>query len=141
MDKKKHLINNLKNDIYCRIGVSKLHGVGVLAIKDIPKNTDPFKLPNNKSIKYHIIDLTKKDIEKLNSDVKTLLSDFVGNKKGDRFAVPELGLNMLDISFYMNHSNDNNIGLVEDTGEYATFITLRNIKKGEELTLNYNDYD
>lgn len=40
---KKVLLKNLQNDIYCRIKPSKKHGVGVFAIKDIPKNTNPFK--------------------------------------------------------------------------------------------------
>jgi hypothetical protein len=32
-----NLIDHLKNDIYCRIGVSSINGVGVIAIKNIPK--------------------------------------------------------------------------------------------------------
>ena len=34
---------NLKNNVYCRISRSKIHGVGVIAIKDIPKGINPFK--------------------------------------------------------------------------------------------------
>ena len=40
----KKLLNNLKNDIYCRIKPSKKPGVGLFAIRDIPENTNPFKV-------------------------------------------------------------------------------------------------
>lgn len=40
---KQKLLKHLENDIYCRIGVSKISGVGVIAIKDIPSGTNPFK--------------------------------------------------------------------------------------------------
>jgi deoxyribodipyrimidine photolyase-like uncharacterized protein len=43
----KKLINNLDNT-YVRIMTSKLHGVGVFAIKDIPKGTLPFQYTNSK---------------------------------------------------------------------------------------------
>jgi hypothetical protein len=35
---KKRLLQHLKNDIYCRIRVSKVYDVGVIAIKDIHPN-------------------------------------------------------------------------------------------------------
>ena len=34
---KERLIKHLKEDVYCRLGVSKVHGIGIIAIKDIPK--------------------------------------------------------------------------------------------------------
>ena len=37
-DLKKKLIKNIEIDIYCRIKPSKKHGVGVFAIRDIPKS-------------------------------------------------------------------------------------------------------
>ncbi len=40
---KEELIKHLKNDVYCRLGVSKISGIGVIAIKDIPKGTNPFR--------------------------------------------------------------------------------------------------
>ena len=56
---KKKLLNHLNNDIYCRIGVSKIHGVGVIAIKDIPPNTNPFIMTDNICINYHGVKLKK----------------------------------------------------------------------------------
>ena len=43
MSIKQTILEHLKNNIYCRLKPSKIHGVGVFAIRNIPKNTNPFK--------------------------------------------------------------------------------------------------
>lgn len=68
MYKKNKLLNNLKYDIYVRLAPSKLHGVGVVAIKDIPKGTNPFKLANKS--RYNSIKCTKADLKNVNPAVK-----------------------------------------------------------------------
>ena len=37
-----YFLQALDTTTYCRIGVSKVHGIGVRAIRDIPKGIDPF---------------------------------------------------------------------------------------------------
>jgi len=130
---KKQLINNLTNDVYCRIMPSKIHGVGVFAIKDIPKGIDPFKTTNN--IKYNSIELYDQDIKDLDINVKKMLDDFFGK---ECTYVPLNGLNSLDISFYMNSTENPNIDTIDDEkSEYFVFRTNRDIKKGEELFIKY----
>jgi len=136
---KKRLLQHLKNDIYCRIGVSKVHGVGVIAIKDIPKGTNPFSTLSKEKDK--IITLSKDDIKDIHPNVRKILTDFFGDKKRDNFDTYAYGPNYINISFYMNHSDKPNIDVIEDTkNNYFTFITNRKIKKGEELFINYNEY-
>ena len=65
MNNKKNLLKNLKLETWCRIGVSKIAGVGVIAIRDIPKNTNPFKLTNDESIDHRLITITKKEFDSL----------------------------------------------------------------------------
>lgn len=138
---KKHLLENIFNDTYCRLKASKTHGVGVFAIKDIPIGVDPFKLSNNAHIKYDIIDVNETELKGLNPNVKSMLKDFMGHNDG-KYSVPKLGLNTLDITFYLNHSNKNNLAIKEHKNcDYLTFETKRKIKNGEELTINYSDYD
>ena len=60
---KKTLLSNLQNDIYCRIKSSKKHGVGVFAIRDIPKNSNPFKVSNSECMKQRLINIDEKDIK------------------------------------------------------------------------------
>ena len=133
---KKNLISNLK-DIYCRIGVSQIHGVGVIAIRDIPKNINPFKMANH--YKEKTVTLTQKDLNNIPKEVNKMIYDFVAPVDGV-YDIPLHGLNSMDITFYMNHCENNNVKIVDTGGSYLSFITKRNIKKGEELTINYNDY-
>lgn len=137
---KKQLLKNLKQDTYCRIGISKIHGVGIIAVKNIPKGVDPFQFPGSKCRKYNMVEVPKKEVEKLDPGVKKMIKDFFTEDDGF-YDLPQYGLNSLDISFYMNHSDKNNIKVVDDGCEYLSFRTNRMIKKGEELTINYQDYE
>ena len=136
---KTKLLNHLKNDIYCRIGVSKTHGVGVIAIKDIKKGTNPFK--NLSKEKEQVIELNDDDLKSVDIEVKKIVKDFFGANK-ESYDVLYSGPNYINISYYLNHSDEPNLDVVESSNsEYLDFRTNRNIKKGEELFINYNDYE
>jgi len=134
MIKRKNLIiENLKNT-YCRLKPSKTQGVGVFAIKDIPKQTDPFPtIRKQKWIKFNYSEL-----KNLGKEILSLIeSFFVVHKNGD-VHISEAGLNGMDISYFLNNSEKPNMKTTDD-GE--NFITTRKIKKGEELTVAYATYD
>lgn len=146
-NKQKHrkelLLENLRHDVYCRIGASKIEGVGIIAIRDIPKGTNPFGITNNKQIKYKSVEITEKELNTAPESVQKIIKDFLVAEKDKNnnniYHIPFNGPNSFDISFYMNHSKDNNnVNVSSDTvSEYTDFVTNRNIKKGEELTINY----
>ena len=137
---KKALIKNLKEDVYCRIKPSKKHGVGVFAIKDIPKNVNPFLHTNNKCIKSKIINISQDEIKSIPNEVKKMIDDFY-HKENGIYGIPYKGLNANDISFYMNTSSKPNIGFEsDDKCSMIVFKSLRKIQKGEELFINYNDF-
>ena len=128
---KNKILKNLQNT-YCRLQPSK-YGVGVFAIRDIPKNTDPFL--NCRKVRW--FKFTKKEISKLPSEVAKMIKEFYGTD-GNYHYIPSHGLNGNDISFYMNHSRKPNIW---SKGGDEKFSTLRWIKRGEELFLDYRIYD
>ena len=68
---KKELLRKL-NATYCRIGRSKLNGVGVIAIRDMPRGTDPFIgcLPTR------WVKLTVAEVARLPTAVQTMVRDF-----------------------------------------------------------------
>jgi len=139
--KKKQLLHNLKHDVYCRVGVSKIHGVGVIAIKDIPKGTNPYMIPGNKCIQYNAIDITKEEVNSLNPVVQKLIHDFIAQNDDGSFSVPYNGFNALDVSFYQNMSKQPNMDIVDvDDCDFVQFIANRDIKTGEELTINYQEF-
>ena len=80
---------------------------------------------------------TKKEISKLPSEVVKMIKEFYGTD-GNFHYIPSHGLNGNDISFYMNHSRKPNIW---SKGGDEKFLTLRWIKRGEELFLDYRIYD
>lgn len=137
---KKALLKNLNEDIYCRIKPSKKHGVGVFAIRDIPKDTYPFKLTGNQCIKQKIINISEEEVKKLHPEVRKLVDDFY-HKEDGIYGIPYRGLNSNDISFYMNTSKKPNVSFEYNKGcTMVVFKTLRKIKKGEELLINYNEF-
>ena len=135
---KKALLDNLKHDTYCRVGVSKIHGVGVIAVRNIPKGVDPFRTTNRRS--YRFVNLTAREVNSLPLHSRKLIKDFISPEDNGSYYVPHNGMNGLDVSFYMNHSNDNNISMHETSDDFVQFYANRNIRKGEELFINYDEF-
>lgn len=139
MLKKENLIKNLKNNCFCRIGLSKIHGVGVLAVKDIPKDSKIFELCNHE-FDEDIFDLKESELKELDEGVIEYLKSFM-IKNQDGYPVPEKGLNFINISFFLNHSDTPNvihsINIINNKVGYLVAVAARDIKKGEELTEDY----
>lgn len=136
-----NFIDNLKKT-YCRIGVSKIHGIGVIAIRDIPKGTNPFQFTDGECPKYKIISIHKNKLkkEKIHKNIVKMIEDFI-HPVDNYYSFPFEGLNSLDITFFMNHSDNPNMKYVENTKcEFVTFRAIKKIKENDELTINYNKY-
>jgi SET domain-containing protein len=129
MNKKKAILQKLKNT-YCRLKPSKISGVGVFAIREIPKGINPFKGAHEpRWVEFKTSEL------KLNKEIMRMIKDFYVTD--DTVLIPDCGLNGMDISFFVNNSEKPNLK-TEDGG--FSFITTRKIKKGEELTVSYKTY-
>lgn len=141
MDKaKKNLLNNLREETYCRIGVSKIAGVGVIAVCDIPENVDPFKIAGVRCPVFDAVKLTKQEVNSLPLGSRRLIKDFVYQEKDGSYLVPKRGMNDLNVSFYMNHSKKPNVDIIETNCEFMEFRTNKVIKKGEELLIDYSKF-
>ncbi len=133
MDKKQAIINQLKNT-YCRLKPSPLHGIGVFAVRDIPRGINPLMIIKEPLwTKFSFEDL--KDIDR---EVLTMVSEYCTFEKDGTIFIPDSVLNGMDISFYVNDSETPNL-VTRDDG--LTFTTKRKIKKGEELCVSYKTYD
>jgi len=118
------------DNIYTRLQRSPIHGVGVFAIRDIPKETNVFGNDETEMV-WIDIDTTSN----IDSELKRLYADFCV-AKNNKYGCPK-NFNMLTVGWYLNESKDN--PNVRCTKNYD-FITLRDIKKGEELTANYSTF-
>lgn len=137
---KNKLLKNTFKDVYCRLKPSRISGVGVFAIKTIPKNMDPFKKCNTNGEKINYISVKKEELKNLDLEVMEMVKDFFHEDKG-YFPIAINGLNSIDITFYLNHSDDPNIEIINEDNDYFSFTSKREIRVGEELFINYNKYD
>ena len=115
--------------VYARIGRSRVHGVGVLAIRDIPAGTFVFRGESER-----VAWVSRAAVRRLPAAVRSLYEDF-GMVWGDQLAVPP-SLNMLSVGWYVNHSDRPNVEADDD----GRFRALRRIRKGEELTADYRTF-
>jgi hypothetical protein len=123
-------LNFPHDGVYTRLQRSEIHGVGVFAIRDIPKETNIFSNDKNE-----MVWVDKADIDNIDSELKKLYDDFCVDKNG-KYGCPK-NFNMLTVGWYLNKSKEN--PNVRCTNDYD-FIALRDIKKGEELTVDYSTY-
>lgn len=130
---KKQILDQIKNDVYCRLKPSSISGIGVFAIRDIPAGIDPFQEPED--IKW--IPFSRKELTKIHPNVLRLIKNlFVF--RDEAYWIPELGMHTLCIVQFLNHSENPNLTIDKEGEEIET---KRKIKKGEELTIDYRIFD
>lgn len=120
---KQKLILKRLSQVYCRLAPSPIHGVGVFAIKDIPKGTNPF---NNSYMAQEAILINKNKLEDFGPEILSLLHDY--HPSTNQQIVSNFP-NQLIWTNYINYTDNPNIELMSN-GEW---MTLKDIKKGEEL--------
>ena len=127
--KKESLLQQLQQSTYVMIQPSPLHGIGVFAIRDIPKGTrDMFSQGVGEWIK-----LTIAEVEALPKHSRDLVENHCLFDE-DFYYVPDYGFKLVDLVIYLNHSDTPNVISVND-GEY--FEAIRDIVAGEELLVDY----
>jgi len=131
------IIENTLNDVYCRLRPSIIHegGVGIFAIRDIPKDTNPFKVAI-RTPAYMLIN--KNELKNAPEPIQEMVSDFSFLNENNEYAMLLNGLNSLPLEWYLNHSDTPNIlrRFYEDD-DYVIYIAARDIKVDEELSFNY----
>lgn len=115
--------------VYTRLARSDIHGVGVFAIKSIKKDTAIFYNDD-----LHMTWVDAAQLSDLPSKVHKLYDDFAVLKEG-KYGCPR-NFNLMAVSWYLNNSKTPNVRCGEDYQFYA----LRDIREGEELTVDYDTY-
>ena len=127
---KDQLLQELRAETFITIKPSTVHGIGVFAIRDIPKGCSTIFSRNvGNWIKVPIA-----EIETLPEHSKSLVETYCLYDE-ENYYLPDYGFKVMDLVNYLNHSNEPNIESVND-GE--NFIALRDIKAGEELFVSYH---
>lgn len=128
---KEKLLLELSQHTYAMLKPSPVHGIGVFAIRDIPKGCKNI-FSNNVG---EWIKLPIADVEKLPNHSRQLIETYCLYDEENYF-VPDYGFKLMDMVNYLNHSSTPNIISVND-GEY--FEALTDIPEGAELLVNYGE--
>lgn len=121
-------VEHLNNTVWATIKPSPVHGVGVFAIRSIPKG--------QKYTDFHTLGLAemytleRDEFAGLTPEIQALILDraLVHEEQPITFMSPNA---QVDLRAFMNHSS---------TPNTDGFVTLRRIKKGEELTEDYTSF-
>ncbi|MEJ0106957.1 MAG: SET domain-containing protein [Bacteroidota bacterium] len=126
---KEELLKELSHETYAALKPSVVHGIGVFAIRDIPKGC---RAIFSKGV-GEWIRLSINDVEKLPEHSRSLIETYCLYDE-DHYYVPDYGFKVMDIVNYLNHSSTPNIISVND-GEI--FEALTDIPAGAELLVDY----
>ena len=126
---KEALLKELSGSTYVMIKPSPLHGIGVFAIRDIPKGTkNIFSQGVGEWIK-----VSKQEVDALPQHSKDLIENHCLFDE-DHYFIPDYGFKLVDLVIYLNHSESPN---VISLNEGEQFEALRDIATGEELLVDY----
>ena len=119
------------NGVYARLGRSRIHGVGVMAIRNIPAGTNIFA---NDAVELVWVDESSLEDANLTDAARQLYADF-GIAVAGRIGCP-VNFNSLTPGWHCNEppaGSEPNIAIDKE----LNFIARRLIRIGEELTISY----
>ena len=128
---KQELLHELQHQTYIALKPSATHGIGVFAIRDIPKGTRNIFSKDN----GNYISLSFAEVEQLPPHAKDFIETYYLYDE-QQYYIPAHGCKVMDMANYLNHSSLPNIISVE---EGRWFEATRDIKEGEELFVNYGE--
>ena len=119
-------------NIHVRLQPSPIHGVGVFAIRNIPKNYTIF--PSNCTWKK----VKKSKLKTLSKPEQKYYSDFFVSEH-EYIYIPNIHPQFIDISFYINHDNQKPNVMYDNAS--GAFKAIREINLGDELFYDYGSVE
>ena len=115
-----------------RIGLSKIHAIGIFADQFIKKGTILWRFIPGFDLKF-----TKQQIRKLPPQARKYLDTYSYlSKKSRKYILP------IDNAKYFNHSkNPNCLTAYYENEEEVVTKAIRDINSGEEITENYRSFE
>lgn len=128
---KEDLINEVVTNTFVVLRPSPIEGVGVFAIRDIPKGTRTMFSKSSPNDRW--ITISQNEVASLPEFARGIIYNYCLFDEHNYF-LPEQGFKQMDLSLYLNHSDHPNIVSIND-GE--CFEAIRDIDAGEELVIDY----
>lgn len=128
----------ISTHLYTKLKPSKIQGIGVFAIKDIPENTNPFEYWKGETGLYPI---KEEDLNTLPSEIYLHIKDMFTYSP----YFPEDKTTYVKLTngchwIYTNPYYFVNSGFEKSNIDNDTLLTTRKIFKGEEILGNYGRY-
>jgi SET domain-containing protein len=131
---KEELLAELSNDTFVMIKPSPIEGIGVFAIRDIPKGCRNIFSKEDRT-KEEYIKIAKAETDLLPDHSKRLIETYC-LYDAEHYFVPECGFKKMDLVNFLNHSDEPNVISINE-GEF--FEAIKAIKTGEELLVDYGE--
>ncbi len=126
------LLDELRSRTYVALRPSPVAGIGVFAIRPIPKGCrEMFTPPRGGDDGF--VAVPRSEIDTLPDHARRLVETYCLYDES-HYWVPEDGFKKMDLVHFLNHSDRPNVRSVEDG---AWFEALVDIAEGEELFLDY----
>jgi len=151
----KRLEHHLREEASVHLAPSKIAGVGVFAFRPMKQGVDPFPVCNRHfAAKETFCVFSDSKLGQLPPAVVEELKSFFAPLTEEDGWEPQrdddggllrgvlvTGLSTLNVSWFLNHSDEPNLVFQEakETGKFCSFVTLRPIESGQELTVNYRE--
>lgn len=151
---RENLLEGLRHGTWVKLGVSRIEGVGVIAVREIPEDTNPFDLANGFLETPELsVEIQESDLRKVDPEIVNLFKSFFAPLTEDDGDTPyrrggdivyganALGLNALNVGWYMNHSDHANVQFFQANHHcgFSYYRTRTRICVGEELTIDYRE--
>ncbi|MBK9978347.1 MAG: SET domain-containing protein [Gemmatimonadetes bacterium] len=127
------ILRELRDQTYVMLRPSPIEGIGVFAIRDIPKGCRDMFSPPGAPDEY--LAVPRAEIDELPAHAKRLVETYCLFDT-DWYWLPRDGFKRMDLSHFLNHSDTPNVASIEE-GKW--FEALRDIAAGEELTVDYGE--
>ena len=130
---KEELLHELAGNTWVMIKPSPIEGIGVFALQDIPKGCRSMFSKANEQEQW--IPISKTEVENLPAHAKALIENYC-LYDDENYFVPDYGFKKMDLVNFLNHADTPNIISIHE-GEF--FEAVKDIKKGEELFIDYGE--
>src|SRR5690242_11896099 len=115
------LLHRVLADCYCRLRPSPIHGIGVFAVRDIPRGRNPFKtLPKYARPGY--VRVTDAELDALPPGLSDMIRTLFVPTDGTMY-LPTSGMNIVYLIAYLNHSDTPTLR----TSDGFNFFTRRKV--------------
>lgn len=127
------LLHELRDQTYVMLRPSSIEGIGVFALRDIPKGCRDMFSPPLAADDY--VPVPRATIDQLPAHARRLVETYC-LYDAESYYLPGSGFKKLDLVHFLNHSDTPNVASVDD-GNW--FVALRDIVAGEELLVDYGE--